>query len=161
MCGQALVRHGGLRAMTNSAPGGGASWLSLLSEARQPQGQHLKWHRSLPAPSNAIRGVGSDKLADSYRASVLKLSVRKASVLMPFDRSKEGWRGMPAQTKGKLGGKEPLYSVPVKVMNVREVSAYLRVHPSTIYRMLKQRQIPAFQVGSDWRFNIETIDRWR
>jgi excisionase family DNA binding protein len=45
-------------------------------------------------------------------------------------------------------------------MNVREVSAYLRVHPSTIYRMVKQRQIPAFQVGSEWRFNIETIDRW-
>ena len=67
---------------------------------------------------------------------------------------------MPVQIKGKVGAKEPLYSRPVKVMNVREVSAYLRVHPSTIYRMVKQRQIPAFQVGSDWRFNIEAIDRW-
>ena len=37
---------------------------------------------------------------------------------------------------------------PVKVMTVREVSAYVRVHRSTIYRLLKQRQIPAFQVGS-------------
>ena len=50
---------------------------------------------------------------------------------------------------------------PVKMMTVREVSAYLRVHRSTIYRLLKQRQIPAFQVGSDWRFNIESIDTWR
>ena len=50
---------------------------------------------------------------------------------------------------------------PIKVMNVREVSAYLRVHPSTIYRLLKHNQIPAFHVGSDWRFNIETIDNWR
>jgi excisionase family DNA binding protein len=50
---------------------------------------------------------------------------------------------------------------PVKVMTVREVSAYLHVHRSTIYRLLKHRQIPAFQVGSDWRFNIETIDSWR
>ena len=49
---------------------------------------------------------------------------------------------------------------PSKVMTVREVSAYLHVHPSTIYRLLKQHQIPAFQMGSDWRFNIETIDRW-
>jgi excisionase family DNA binding protein len=49
----------------------------------------------------------------------------------------------------------------VKVMTVREVSAYLHVHRSTIYRLLKHRQIPAFQVGSDWRFNIETIDSWR
>jgi excisionase family DNA binding protein len=46
-------------------------------------------------------------------------------------------------------------------MTVREVSAYLQVHPSTIYRLLKHHQIPAFQVGSDWRFNIEAIDRWR
>jgi excisionase family DNA binding protein len=46
-------------------------------------------------------------------------------------------------------------------MTVREVSAYLHVHTSTIYRMLKHHQIPAFRVGSDWRFNIESIDRWR
>jgi excisionase family DNA binding protein len=50
---------------------------------------------------------------------------------------------------------------PVKMMTVREVSAYLRVHRSTIYKLLKHRQIPAFQVGSDWRFSIETIDSWR
>jgi excisionase family DNA binding protein len=50
---------------------------------------------------------------------------------------------------------------PVKVMTVREVSAYLHVHPSTIYRMLKHHQIPAFRVGSDWRFNIEMIDSRR
>jgi excisionase family DNA binding protein len=49
----------------------------------------------------------------------------------------------------------------VRVMTVRELAAYLRVHPSTIYRLLKHNQIPAFHVGSDWRFNIETIDSWR
>ena len=47
------------------------------------------------------------------------------------------------------------------VMTVRELADYLRVHPSTIYRLLKQKRIPAFKVGSDWRFNRETIDRWR
>jgi excisionase family DNA binding protein len=46
-------------------------------------------------------------------------------------------------------------------MTVREVSAYLQVHPSTIYRLLARHQIPAFRIGSDWRFNIEAIDRWR
>lgn len=53
------------------------------------------------------------------------------------------------------------YTGRINVMTVREVSAYLRVHPSTIYRLLKHDQIPAFRVGSDWRFNIETIDSWR
>jgi excisionase family DNA binding protein len=48
-----------------------------------------------------------------------------------------------------------------KVMTLREVSEYLKVHPSTIYRQLKRGTIPAFKVGSDWRFNIESIDRWR
>jgi excisionase family DNA binding protein len=53
------------------------------------------------------------------------------------------------------------HRVPSKVLTVREVSAYLRVHPSTVYRLLKQNKIPAFRMGSDWRFNIEAIDRWR
>ena len=50
---------------------------------------------------------------------------------------------------------------PLKIITVREVSDYLRVHPSTIYRLLRERQLPAFRVGSDWRFNVEAIDRWR
>ena len=48
-----------------------------------------------------------------------------------------------------------------KVLTVQEVSTYLRVHPSTIYRMLKKNQLPAFRVGSDWRFTVEAIDKWR
>jgi excisionase family DNA binding protein len=48
-----------------------------------------------------------------------------------------------------------------KVLTVQEVSAYLRVHPSTIYRMVKKNQLPAFRVGSDWRFTVEAIDKWR
>ena len=47
------------------------------------------------------------------------------------------------------------------VMTVKELSDYLKVHPSTVYRQLKRGQLPAFKVGSDWRFNIESIDRWR
>jgi excisionase family DNA binding protein len=35
------------------------------------------------------------------------------------------------------------------------------LHPTTIYRLLRHNQIPAFHVGSDCRFNIEAIDRWR
>ena len=50
---------------------------------------------------------------------------------------------------------------PPKVMTLEEVSRYLHVHPSTVYRLLKRREIPAFRIGSDWRFNIETIDIWR
>jgi excisionase family DNA binding protein len=48
-----------------------------------------------------------------------------------------------------------------RVMTLEEVADYLRVHPSTIYRLLKKKQLPAFKVGSDWRFNLESIDKWR
>jgi len=48
-----------------------------------------------------------------------------------------------------------------KVMTVRQVATFLRVHPSTIYRLVKQHKIPAFRIGSDWRFKIDAIDRWR
>jgi hypothetical protein len=27
--------------------------------------------------------------------------------------------------------------------------------------MLKKNQLPAFRVGSDWRFTVEAIDKWR
>jgi excisionase family DNA binding protein len=47
------------------------------------------------------------------------------------------------------------------VLTLEEVASYLRVHPSTVYRLLKKRQIPAFKMGSDWRFNVESIDHWR
>jgi predicted DNA-binding transcriptional regulator AlpA len=55
------------------------------------------------------------------------------------------------------------------VLTLEEVADYLRVHPSTVYRMLKKQEIPAmlkkqeipaFKVGGDWRFNLESIDHW-
>jgi excisionase family DNA binding protein len=46
-------------------------------------------------------------------------------------------------------------------MTVRDLAQYLKVHPSTIYRLLKREVLPAFKVGSDWRFNVESIDQWR
>jgi excisionase family DNA binding protein len=47
-----------------------------------------------------------------------------------------------------------------RVLTVGEVAKYLRVHQTTIYRLLKTHKLPAFRVGSDWRFNLETIEKW-
>jgi excisionase family DNA binding protein len=46
------------------------------------------------------------------------------------------------------------------LMTLREVAAYLRVTRSTIHRMLKRNEIPAFRIGRHWRFNLEEIDNW-
>ena len=47
------------------------------------------------------------------------------------------------------------------VLTVQNVAEYLHVHPSTLYRLLKRKQLPAFKIGSEWRFNLESINRWR
>jgi excisionase family DNA binding protein len=47
------------------------------------------------------------------------------------------------------------------LMTVRELADYLRCHPSSIYNLLKKSKIPAFKVGSDWRFKRAAIDKWR
>jgi excisionase family DNA binding protein len=62
-------------------------------------------------------------------------------------------------TKGEPNVPEPKYTLP-RVMTVRELSAYLRVHPSTIYKLLRRGELPGFRIGTDWRFNAEVIDRW-
>jgi excisionase family DNA binding protein len=46
------------------------------------------------------------------------------------------------------------------VLTLDEVAEFLRVHPSTVYRLVKKRHIPAFKMGSDWRFNLESVERW-
>ena len=54
--------------------------------------------------------------------------------------------------------KKGKYDSPV--MTVKECADYLQVHPSTVYRLLKRGTIPAFRVGSDWRFRKADLDAW-
>src|SRR5260370_41861571 len=64
----------------------------------------------------------------------------------------------PVMTDKRVGGLE---TEPAKVMTLEEVSRYLHVHPSTVYRLLKRREIPAFRIGRDWRVNIGAIFLFR
>lgn len=47
-----------------------------------------------------------------------------------------------------------------EVMTVEEVAKYLRVSRSTVYRLLRDREIPASKVGGYWRFRRHVIDTW-
>jgi len=47
-----------------------------------------------------------------------------------------------------------------QILTVPMLAEYLLCHPSTIYRLLKNRRIPGFRVGSDWRFRRSAIDQW-
>ncbi len=48
-----------------------------------------------------------------------------------------------------------------RILDINDLAAQLKVHPSTIYRRLKHGGgPPGFKVGSDWRFEQEQVDRW-
>lgn len=53
-----------------------------------------------------------------------------------------------------------LQKPPAEMMTVKELADYLRVHPSTVYRMLRRENLPAMKMGSDWRFILSSIQRW-
>ncbi len=46
------------------------------------------------------------------------------------------------------------------VLTLDEVTSYLRVHRSTVYRLLRKKQLPAFKVARDWRFYRKALDEW-
>ncbi len=47
-----------------------------------------------------------------------------------------------------------------QIFTVNELSTHLRVHPTTIYRLLRRGLIPGFRVGSTWRFSRAAIEEW-
>ncbi|HEV3113512.1 MAG TPA: helix-turn-helix domain-containing protein [Candidatus Binataceae bacterium] len=46
------------------------------------------------------------------------------------------------------------------VMTLHEVAQFLRCHESTVYRLTKRGQIPAFRLGSEWRFLRSKVEQW-
>lgn len=46
------------------------------------------------------------------------------------------------------------------IMTIEEVSAYLRVPVSSLYKLAQQGKIPASKVGRHWRFRRGLIDQW-
>lgn len=44
-----------------------------------------------------------------------------------------------------------------ELLTVKELSVKLRAHTSTVYRMLRNKSIPALRIGSDWRFDWNQV----
>lgn len=47
-----------------------------------------------------------------------------------------------------------------QIMTVEEVAKYLGIHPVTVYRLLKDTDIPAFKLKGQWRFKKDILDEW-
>jgi excisionase family DNA binding protein len=50
--------------------------------------------------------------------------------------------------------------LPNRMLTAQELAAYLRVNRSTIYRLLKKGKLPGFRIGSEWRFQMDEVNRW-
>ena len=49
---------------------------------------------------------------------------------------------------------------PSAVMTIKELSAYLKIPKSTLYKLVREGKVPSQKVGRHWRFRKEAIDRW-
>jgi excisionase family DNA binding protein len=49
---------------------------------------------------------------------------------------------------------------PEPVMTISELATYLRIAPSTVYRLSSEGKIPGRKVGGGWRFSRKTIEEW-
>ena len=45
-----------------------------------------------------------------------------------------------------------------EVLTTAETCWYLKVAPRTLYRYIKERRVPAFKLGKDWRFVKSELD---
>lgn len=68
--------------------------------------------------------------------------------------------GRDEEDKHGGAGMKTTTSLSSEILTVEEVSEFLRLHPTTIYRMLKRNEIPGFKVGNEWRFLKGKIERW-
>ena len=46
------------------------------------------------------------------------------------------------------------------VMTIDELSAYLKIAKSTLYKLAQKGRLPGQKVGRHWRFHKGVIDRW-
>ena len=49
---------------------------------------------------------------------------------------------------------------PGDVLTIEELSAYLKIPKSTLYKLVREGKIPCQKIGRHWRFRKEAIDRW-
>ena len=47
-----------------------------------------------------------------------------------------------------------------EIMTPREAAEYLSVHVRTIYRLVKNGEIPGRKIGGSWRFKKDALDEW-
>ena len=70
-----------------------------------------------------------------------------------------GGAGMATNARGS-----ELVAVPKAefepLLSAEEAAVHLRIHPKTLQRMARERQVPSIRMGKYWRFHLSTLDVW-
>lgn len=67
------------------------------------------------------------------------------------------------RTSGASAGpprKEAAMAKSDAVMTIEELSKYLKISRSTLYKLAQEGKLPAQKVGRHWRFHREAVDDW-
>jgi excisionase family DNA binding protein len=51
-------------------------------------------------------------------------------------------------------------NVPDTIMTVHEVSEYLKLAESTVYKLAQEGKLPGRKIGGTWRFSRNGLDEW-
>ena len=46
------------------------------------------------------------------------------------------------------------------LLTITEVAEILRMHPATIYRLVKRGDLPGFKIGNGWRISETSLHSW-
>jgi len=68
-----------------------------------------------------------------------------------------GSRNLIARIRAMMPGDNAILS---HVMTLAEIADHLKVHRNTIYRIAHEGKIPAFKIGTNWRFDRDAIGKW-
>ena len=49
---------------------------------------------------------------------------------------------------------------PGEVLTIDELSVYLKIPKSTLYKLVREGKVPSQKVGRHWRFQKKAIDNW-
>lgn len=49
---------------------------------------------------------------------------------------------------------------PDMVMTIEDLSKYLKISRSTLYKLAQEGKLPSQKVGRHWRFHRDAVDTW-
>jgi excisionase family DNA binding protein len=49
---------------------------------------------------------------------------------------------------------------PIRLLTLKETAELLQVSGRTVWRLVQQKELPAFKVGAQWRFRESDLTQW-